>query len=110
MENQELVAYATYLLELSLPDYKMLRFSYSIIAASAVYLACRTFEHSPIPRTFSKHTGYTAADLASCVSALENLVAQAPNASLKAVYRKFCSEKFYSVANRMMHDAEDMND
>lgn len=110
MENQETVAYATYLLELSLPDYKMLRFSYSIIAASAVYLACRTYGHSPIPRTFSRHTGYTTAELSSCVAALENLVAQAPNASLKAVYRKFCSEKMFGVANRMMHDAEDMDD
>jgi len=39
--DKEVLLYASYLTELALPDYAMLRFSYSQTAAAAVYVANR---------------------------------------------------------------------
>lgn len=99
-EDQEVVAYATYLMELALPDYGMLKFPNSKIAAAAVSAACSAFGRDPLPRALSRHSGYSEASLQDCVDALGALYRKAPSASLTAVYKKFSTEKFHNVANR----------
>lgn len=44
--DKEVLLYASYLTELALPDYAMLKFSYSQTAAAAVYVANRCAPHS----------------------------------------------------------------
>ena len=100
VDEPEVVAYATYLMELALPDYGMLRFPYSKIAAAAVAAACQIHGVNPMPRALLKHAGYSEASLRECVVELDVLYRKAPNASLTAVYKKYSSEKNHNVANR----------
>jgi cyclin B len=100
VENKEIVAYATYLMELALPDYSMLKFNYSLIAASAVSAACSAYGKGSMPRALVRHSGYNEAALRDCVDALGALYRKAPSASLTAVFKKFSTEKYHNVANR----------
>jgi cyclin B len=91
--------YSSYLTELSLPDYGMLRYSYSQIAAAAVYTAQRALGREPAyPRSLQKHSGYTLEQLQPAAHALSQLHAKAPNSSLPAVFKKYSQPKFHEVA------------
>lgn len=98
-ENAGLIFYSMYLVELSLPDYSMLRFPYSMIAASAVSAACSVYGHDPMPHALLRISGYSEADLADCIDSLGGLFRRAPTASLTAVFKKYSSEKHFNVAN-----------
>jgi len=99
-DDKEAVNYASYLVELSLADYAMLRFPYSKIAAAAVSAACIALGQEPQPRALLRHSGCSGEDIQECVEALTALQKKAPDASLTAVYKKFSMEKFGSVAER----------
>ena len=45
-----------------------------------------------------KHTGHSEESLKACASVFENLSKSIVSSSLKAVFRKFKSPKFYEVA------------
>ena len=101
VDNAEQVQYATYLMELALPEYKMLKFPYSKIAASAVAAACAVFgQGAGFPRELARHSGYSEESLQDCTKALSELYRKASTASLTAVYKKFSQEKHLNVANR----------
>lgn len=97
-DNQEAVAYATYLIELALPDYNMLHFSYSQIAAAASSAAAGVFGMDPMPRSLLRHSNYSPSEINLCVKEMIQLFNRASASSLKAVYKKFSSEKFHKVA------------
>jgi len=99
-DDKEVTNYASYLVELALPEYSMLRFPYSQIAASAVSAACSALGHDPMPLALCRHSGYDDEDIHECVDALAALYEKAPTASLTAVYKKFASDKFYNVATK----------
>lgn len=91
--------HAAYLVELAIPDYGMLKFAHSEVAAAAVLLVIKLLApEKPYPRALARHSGYRAAQLRACATALEKLVAKAPKASLVAVYKKYSSGKFLEVA------------
>lgn len=55
-------AYAAYLVELALPDYGMLKYSYSMLAAAAVFCAGRALGASPPwSHALQRHTGFSEA-------------------------------------------------
>eukprot|EP01087_Luapelamoeba_hula_P019792 TRINITY_DN6614_c0_g1_i1.p1 TRINITY_DN6614_c0_g1~~TRINITY_DN6614_c0_g1_i1.p1 ORF type:complete len:501 (+),score=97.51 TRINITY_DN6614_c0_g1_i1:232-1734(+) len=63
-----------YLTELSLPEYKMLRFVPSLIAASAVYVARAMNRRTPLwTPTLQYHTKYTEPELRECATMLASL-------------------------------------
>lgn len=45
-----------------------------------------------------KHSGYTLESLSQCVQVFESLVKSMNNSSLKAVYKKFKTGKYFEVA------------
>ena len=101
-DNVEAVNYATYLVELALPEYSMLRFKYSQIAAAAVYstLSLGRNGNSSSYENVLQHSKYTQHDVRECMDLLRALYIKAPECSLTAVYKKFSLEKFHNVANR----------
>lgn len=100
-QDKHLAVHAAYLVELSLPDYGMLKFSYSEIAAAAVNVASRALGLSdPFPQSLQKHSGYKASAVRSCSGALERLQANAARASLVAVYKKYSSSKLREVSTK----------
>ena len=87
---------ARYLSELALLDYGMLRYRPSMIAAAAMNLARQTIYHTerndsvdPWPEALQRQSGYTAADLADCVTELHGLHEKAGTSALQAVREKY---------------------
>lgn len=100
-KDSGLTTYAAYLVELSLPEYEMLKFSYSEIAAAAVMVASKWLKvQDTLPHSLQKHSGYSSAALRGCAQALERLHAKAPKASLVAIFKKYSSTKFLEVATK----------
>ena len=109
-ENAEAVNYASYLVELSLPEYASLRFRYSQVAAAAVYATMSRFEASyDAERQLHQHSTYSQEELGECVQLLSELYIRAPKASLTAVHKKFSLDKMHNVASRGPPDALDMD-
>ena len=96
-----LAMHAAYLVELSIPDYSMLRFSYSEIAAAAILVARQAMGREDIfPYGLQKHSGYKLNSLRPCAQALQKLQASASGESLVAVFKKYSSSKFLQVATK----------
>lgn len=88
-----------FFVELCLPEYSMLRFSPSHIAAAAVYTALLTVQKAPSwTYTLQRHTGLTETELKLCVSLMVGLHQKASTGSLTAVHKKYVGPKFQSVA------------
>ncbi|KAL3161613.1 hypothetical protein ABBQ32_010471 [Trebouxia sp. C0010 RCD-2024] len=111
--NKEISTYATYLVELSLPEYAMLRYSHSMTAAAAVYVANKAFKQSQAyPYALRKHSGFDEISIRPCAQALAVLNKKAEKASLVAVYKKYSTDKYHAVSKvvkpfDLVFDAED---
>lgn len=101
-DNVDAVNYATYLVELALPEYSMLRFKYSQIAAASVYATVQKFGRMTytINEDLLQHSTYSHDDVAECIELLGALYMSASEGSLTAVYKKFSLDKYRNVANR----------
>jgi G2/mitotic-specific cyclin-B, other len=98
-DNTKLCNYATYLVELALVEYGMLKYSYSLIAASAVFVACKAVGKVPAySYPLQKHSGFSEAAVRPCACAMTRLHEKAGIASLVAVYKKYSNTKFNEVA------------
>eukprot|EP01112_Ceratiomyxa_fruticulosa_P017809 TRINITY_DN5619_c0_g2_i2.p1 TRINITY_DN5619_c0_g2~~TRINITY_DN5619_c0_g2_i2.p1 ORF type:complete len:444 (+),score=85.70 TRINITY_DN5619_c0_g2_i2:342-1673(+) len=90
-----------YLSELAQPEYTMLKFKPSMIAAAAVYLTRKMTASVPIwTATLVKYTEYEEKDIMQCVKELNELVrrAQAKSLSFKATFEKYKEMKTYTVS------------
>lgn len=97
--NKELCTYATYLVELSMPEYTMLKYSHSMTAAAAVYVANKAFQQSQAyPYALRKHSGFDETSIRPCALALTSLHKKAEKNTLVAVYKKYCHSKYHEVA------------
>ncbi|XP_048599822.1 cyclin-A2-4-like [Brassica napus] len=90
---------ANYLMELTLIDYKFLKFLPSVIAASAVFLAKWTLNQSSHPwnPTLEHYTTLKASDLKASVHALQDLQLNTKGCTLASIRMKYKQEKFKSV-------------
>lgn len=95
--DDHLFMFARYLLELSLVEYKMLRYPPSRLAAAALYVSLR---HRKINKKMeiSKASGYTEEKLKECARDLCLILDKAEISSLQAVRNKFSSGKCFEVA------------
>ncbi|XP_042420490.1 cyclin-A1-4-like [Zingiber officinale] len=93
---------ASYVAELSLLDYSMLRYASSLVASSAVFLAKFILQPAKKPwnATLSHYTLYKPSDLADCVEALHRLVCTSAGNSLPAIREKYSQHKYKFVAKK----------
>mmetsp|Transcript_10312 Transcript_10312/g.25263 ORF Transcript_10312/g.25263 Transcript_10312/m.25263 type:complete len:412 (+) Transcript_10312:73-1308(+) len=89
---------ASFIVESSLPDYSMLKYPGSLLAASAVYVAMRTLDKGEWNETMEAHTRYTEEDIMPCANAMARLQRKSATASLSAVHKKYSNPKFMEVA------------
>ena len=89
---------ANYLVELTLQDYKMLRYLPSIVCASAVYLALKTKGREPWTFDLARHSTYKETDLQACVRDMHLLHKNAAADSLQAVRKKYAQQKHGCVS------------
>ncbi|KAK3006588.1 hypothetical protein RJ639_016118 [Escallonia herrerae] len=93
---------ASYLAELSLLDYSMLRYAPSMIAASATFLAKFILLPSERPWTLTlkHHALYMASDLRDCVKALHRLCCNSQSSCLPAIREKYSQHNYKFVAKK----------
>ena len=86
-----------YFLELSLVNYKQIKFLPSIIATSAIYLSKKQdvlFDENELWNI----TGYTFNDIEECYLRLKEYIFHLDNTQYLAVKRKYSYEKYFSVS------------
>jgi len=88
-----------YLLELTLVDYKMIRYGPSHLAAASVLLSNKLLRRQPCwPASVVRHTKMTEAALKDCAKEICALLEQAESNPLQAVRKKFSQQKYHAVA------------
>lgn len=96
--DEKTTVLAKYLIELTLQDYKFLKFLPSQIGASAVHVAMRmTGNDNPWNATLEKHTTYSESQLSECCTEISILCAKDPP-KYRAVRKKFANAKFLEVS------------
>ncbi|XP_019416507.1 PREDICTED: cyclin-A2-2-like [Lupinus angustifolius] len=97
----ELEFLANYLAELTLVEYRFLKFLPSLVAASAVFLAKWTLNHSENPwnPTLEHYTNYKVSELKPVVLSLESLQLNTKDCPLNSIREKYKQQKFNCVAN-----------
>jgi len=91
--------YASYAVECALPDYNMLQYSGSMLAAAGVYIAMRALRTGSWNHVMEAHTRLSEGEVYACACDMAELMRKAPTASLTAVYKKYSSEKFMKIAS-----------
>ncbi|CAG9324748.1 unnamed protein product [Blepharisma stoltei] len=97
--NERGYSMAKYFIELSIIEYKMLRYKASILAASAIYLANK-IQGSQIvwPQSLVENSPYKESDLKPCARDLCMLVQGAEKCSLQAIRKKYSQPAYLEVA------------
>jgi len=91
---------ATFLVERSLQEYKMLTHAPSMVAAAGVNMAMRTLRGVDAwTPTMVHYTGYTEDAIRACVRDIEFVIDAGATSSLQAVRKKYSTPKFLEVAN-----------
>ncbi|KAI3821247.1 hypothetical protein L1987_08810 [Smallanthus sonchifolius] len=100
--SMHLECMASYISELSLVEYNMLRYAPSLVAASSIFLArfILSTSQNPWNSTLKHYTQYQPSELFECVKALHTLVSECPNSTLPAIREKYSQHKYKSVAKK----------
>lgn len=88
--------FARYLIELSLVDYKFLKYKPSNIAASAIYLTQKALKNPS--KSLKSSTTSTDVEIRTCAKDLLGLFQKAETCTLQAVKKKYAQPKYYEVA------------
>lgn len=96
----KLFNFARYLIELPLIEYRMLKYSPSNLAASALFLAQKIMhrEEPAWNETMTQHSGYNESQLKPCAKDLCVLLQGIEKCSLQAVRKKYSLPKYNEVA------------
>jgi len=95
--DKRIVQLSCYICERMLQEYSMLKFLPSTVAACAVYIARKNLNRNSWSPTLSRYTNYGEDDLRECLAEMSTFF-NTRGGDLGAVYRKFSSAKFGSVA------------
>lgn len=87
-----------YLVELTLQEYRMLKYLPSVIAAASIYLALKTMGQQPWTPELLQHACYTEQAIMPCVRDINALHKNAAANNLQAVRKKYAQEKHGSVS------------
>jgi len=88
-----------YLLELTLGEYRMIKYSPSHLAAAAVLLSNKLLRRQPAwTSTAVKHTKLTEPSLKECAKEMCALLEHADQNPLQAVRKKFSQRKYHEIA------------
>ena len=101
--DRSMVQLSCFLAERSLQEYNMVRFTPSIIAASAVMVARKSLNRHPWSPTLVKYTHYDEPDLFDCLEEMKIYMtttdaATAGSTPQVAAQKKYASAKFGSVS------------
>ncbi|CAD5330042.1 unnamed protein product [Arabidopsis thaliana] len=99
--DKKLEILASFLIELALVDYEMVRYPPSLLAATAVYTAqCTIHGFSEWNSTCEFHCHYSENQLLECCRRMVRLHQKAGTDKLTGVHRKYSSSKFGYIATK----------
>lgn len=101
--DEKMLNMAKYLLELGLVEYKMIKYTPSNIACSAIYLVNKINKKEGWSSLMIKQAKYSETQLRPCAKDLCILLQNVGKSSLQAVRRKFSSNK-YTQASKIQID------
>ena len=96
--DQRLIWLACFILEYAMHNIKIIAFPPSIIAASTVLIARRSYGRSGWTPTLIKYIGYTGVELQPCVACINDYINSSNKSKHDAVMQKDGSEKFGKVS------------
>jgi len=96
---------AQYLLELTLVDYKMLKYGASHSAAASILLSNKLLRRPSWTSATVRHTKKTEAELKECAKEMCVLLENAETSNLQAIRKKYSQLKHHSVAKLNFHVA-----
>lgn len=101
INNCKVYLLANYLMELSLMEYKLMTYSSSMKAATALYIALKLTRTTFKEEIFNKYTGYKDIDLKACIVDMFRVYEYAPKIPIQACYTKYsdCSRLEISKMN-----------
>lgn len=98
-QSVEHAALAEYSLELSLVNYRSMRYAPSHLGAASLLLANKILKVSPAwPQSLVDATGFAEATIKSCAKEMCSMLQQAEKNSLQAVRKKYSHATFHRVA------------
>ncbi|KNA12800.1 hypothetical protein SOVF_122630 [Spinacia oleracea] len=93
--DKKLELLCSYLIELSLVEYEMIKFSPSLLAAAAVYTAlCSLYGFKQWNKTCEFYTNYSEDQLLECSRLMVTFHQKAGTGKLSGVHRKYSTSKF----------------
>eukprot|EP00347_Sterkiella_histriomuscorum_P001516 403371732 len=108
-DDQDVMNFAQFLIELGLIDIRMIQYSQSIIAASAICLAYKIMYQpmnsaqqeaqvdQKIERYIANSLGFNESDVLLCIKELEFIKVRSMSSSLQSVIKKYSSPQFKNV-------------
>ena len=96
--DEKMVLLARYLLEMSLVEYKMLKYSQSNLASSAIYLVNKIKKKEAWNDVLTRNTKYNESQIRQCAKDLCLLLQNIEKTNLQAVIKKFSSPKYFEVS------------
>ena len=100
--EQKVYYLAWFLMELSLINYKMLKFKYSQIAASSILISIKALNYFNEVE-FEKNIGYKESELQECVKEINSFNIYNSTHSLQAIRKKFSSKKYFEVSKIQLY-------
>eukprot|EP01135_Chromosphaera_perkinsii_P007060 Nk52_evm3s683 gene=Nk52_evmTU3s683 len=89
---------AKYLMELSVVDYSMCKYSYSMIAASALYCSQILLDFGTWNSTVAFYSTYEFEQMEECIKGIISVIHASIPHKLQAVRSKYSSSKFFRIA------------
>jgi cyclin B len=93
---------AQYIIELNMLDYKMIKYTPSMQAASALCVAAKGLKRMGWNDMLKAQTGYTELDLSNCIKDMTETVKGVDKMSQQAAKRKFGQTKFKEVSKHKL--------
>ena len=95
--------FARYLLELTLVEYKMIKYPQSLIASSAIYLVNKLQKFDAWNEIIEKNSRYSENELKSCAKDVLLLLQNTEKSNLQAIKKKFALPK-YCEASKILQE------
>lgn len=87
-----------YLLELSMIEYKMISYSQSLLACSAIYLINKMKKNEIWPESIARSSNYAENELKQCSKEMFLILQNVDKSNLQAVKKKFAQPKFLEIS------------
>lgn len=102
--DEKMLMLAKYLLELALVEYKMISYSSSLMACSALYIINKFQKKSDLwPENISFSAQYSENELRQCSKEMLLILQNVEKCNLQAVKRKFSLPKFLEIS-KLIHE------